>query len=777
MLRRFLAGGSYRLSSTLMLLCLCAPPAMGEEPVPQAVSSFRGKMGKVIEDSVPAWPAAPKAPAGAPNVVLILLDDVGFSATSTFGGAALTPALDRLAAEGLRYNRFHTTALCSPTRAALLSGRNHHRVSFGTVTEIASGFPGYDQFWRKDVVPLPEVLRRSGYSTAAFGKWHNTPTWEISPVGPFDRWPTGLGFEYFYGFMKGAASQWEPDLYRNTIPVDPGKTPNEGYHVTTDLVDEAIRWIRTHESVSMGKPYFLYFATGATHSPHHVPREWIEKYKGKFDRGWDKLREETFARQKQLGVVPGNADLTPRPKEMPAWDSLSADRKRLLAREMEVYAAFLSHTDYEIGRLLQAVRSGPNGDNTLVLYIVGDNGGSTEGGLDGSDNDTASYFVGRPESIEGQLKHIDELGGPLHLNNYSCVWAWAAGTPFQWTKTVASHFGGTRNPLVVSWPAKIKDNGGVRTQFTHVNDVAATLFEAIGIAFPTVVDGVKQLPLDGTSFSASFDHPDAPSKHRLQYFEMLGNRAIYKDGWIAAALHAIPCPTTDRSENFDADRWELYNIEEDFSEAHDLAAQHPEKVKELQRVFDQEAKRNNVYPLLNGISLHDPSRPSPAKGRKEFIYYGDTVRIPVAAAPLLLGSHRISADIEVPASGAHGVILADGGRFGGFALYVKGDHVVYEHNFFGRSRETITSSTRLPAGKVRIVFEFDRLGEQRWAGGKAALSINGQPAGEGRLSHVGLPSSLDTLDVGEEHGSPVSNQYEIPFRFTGRVDKVEVELQ
>ncbi len=726
----------------------------------------------------PAWPRAPKAATGAPNVLLVLLDDVGFGAAGTFGGPTETPALDRLAAQGLRYNQFHTTALCSPTRAALLSGRNHHRASFGTVTEIGNSHPGYNAFWPKSVASLPEVLRRNGYSTAAFGKWHNTPPWEISPVGPFDRWPTGLGFEYFYGFMLGEASQWETPLYRNTTPVEPGKSPQEGYHVTTDLVDDAIRWVHTHESVTPDKPYFLYFATGATHAPHHVAQEWVDKFKGRFDQGWDKLREETFARQKKLGVIPANAELTPRPQALPAWDSLSADQKRLYAKQAEVYAAFLAQTDYEIGRLIDSVRKGPNGENTLVFYIVGDNGASAEGGLDGSDDNAAALFSGLGTDVARQLPNLDKLGAPQFDNHFASAWAWGFDAPFQWTKQVASHFGGTRNPLVVSWPAKIKDLGTVRSQFSHVNDVAPTIYELAGIKVPGVVDGVKQEPIDGKSFAKSFSEAKTPSQHRVQYFEQLGNRAIYKDGWVAAAFHAIPW-SLDRGTDFEHERWELYNVNEDFSEAHDLAARYPAKLSELKKLFDSEARKNRVYPLGNGLTkdfLTSASRPTLADGHKEFVYYGTTPRLPASAVPNLVGSHRITASIEVPEGGATGVIAADGGRYGGFALYVKDGHLVYEQNFFGRERSVITSTTPLPAGHVEVSFEFKRQGKQPWSGGEGRLLINGQPAGEGTIAHVGIASFIDTFDVGADRGSPVSESYTVPAKFNGKIDWVRLSL-
>ena len=734
--------------------------------------------------SAPAWPEAPKAPAGAPNIVLILLDDVGYGAASTFGGPAQTPALDQLAAQGLRYNRFHVTAICSPTRASLLTGRNHHRTSFGTVTEVGNSDRGYNAFWPKSVATLPEILKRNGYSTAAFGKWHNTQIWETSPVGPFDRWPTGLGFEYFYGFHGGETSQWEPVLFRNTTPVEPGKTASAGYNLNVDLVDDATRWVHTHESIAPDKPYFLYFAPGATHVPHHVPQQWIDQYKGHFDQGWDKVREEIFARQKRLGVIPAAADLTPRPAAFAAWDSLSADQKRLYARQMEVYAAFLAQTDHEVGRLLASLRQGPHTDNTLVLYIVGDNGASAEGGLNGSDNYLNDMIYGFDNGVERQLRNIDKLGGPLLHNNYAAAWAWAMDTPFQWTKQIASHFGGTRDPLIVSWPARIKDVGGLRNQFTHVNDIAPTIYDLLGIKFPKEVDGVKQEPIDGFSFAKSFGDAKAPSLHRVQYFEQVGNRAIYQDGWVAAAFHSSPLKrgSDPLPPGFDQDRWELYNIERDFSEAHDLAKQEPARLNALKKLFDVEAHKNYVFPMINGIgeavsSLVSSSRPSLTSNHKQYQYVGSMQRIPSVAAPKLLNSHQITASLEVPSSGASGVIVSDGDRQGGFVLYAKDGRLVYEQNFIGRERYVITSTQPLPAGHVEVGFDFERQGKEKLGGGIGRLSINGQPAGEGLIAHVGPPSAWGTYNIGADRGTPVSESYVPPAVFNGTVNEVRIKRE
>jgi arylsulfatase A-like enzyme len=725
-----------------------------------------------------AWPQSPSAPAGAPNVVLVMLDDTGFGASSTFGGPAETPALDRLAANGLKYNRFHVTPICSPTRAALLSGRNSHRVGFGSVVDGATPFPGYNGVWQKDNVPLAEVLRRHGYSTAAFGKWHNTPQWEISPAGPFDRWPTNLGFEYFYGFHFGEALQNETPLYRNTTAVEPTRSPEQGYHFTTDIVDDAIGWLDTQHATAPNKPYFLYLAPGATHSPIQAPEEWIAKYRGKFDQGWDRVREETFAWQKKLGVIPADAELTPRPKEFPAWDSLTADQKRLYARQAEVFAAFLAHTDHEVGRLLEAVRKSPGGDNTLVLYIVGDNGGCPGGGLDGT-NDFVAFKGELPGiGVQEQLKHIDELGSFVSDNHFSVVWAWATNTPFQWTKGVGSHLGGIRDPLVVAWPARIKEHGAVRDQFTHVNDVAPTLYELLGITPPSEVDGVKQLSLDGVSFAASFTDPKAPSQHTTQYFEAGGSRSIYHDGWMASARHASEAGFRAAPGGYENDRWELYHLDADYSQARNLATEQPQKLAELRALFEREAEANHVYPLGGGRELAASRlpRPDPIAAQHDFIYAATTPRLPNSAAPTLIDSHRIVATVEIPASGAEGVLLAHGARFGGFALFIKDGRLVYENNFYNRTRDVIVSNLTVPTGHVELVYEFTRENPERWGGGTGRLFINGKAAGEGKITKLGPPSYLGSFGVGRQYGSPVSNAYHVPFAFTGKLEQLAIHL-
>ena len=750
--------------------------------LPNPDAAFKGKIGATRDDSKADWPQRPKAHPGAPSVVLILLDDVGFGATSVFGGPVETPELQKLADGGLKYNRFHVNAMCSPTRAALLSGRNSHEMGFGNIEELASGYPGYNTLWPKESASVAEVLKENGYSTAAFGKWHNTPMWEINAAGPFDRWPTGLGFEYFYGFLSAQTSQWEPTLYRNTLPVDPLLARRVGDHLTTDLADDAIGWVHRHDALAPDKPFFLYFATGATHVPHHVPAEWVAKYKGKFDEGWDAIRARSFERQKQLGVIPANAELTPRPKEMPAWDSLIAEEKKLVTRQMEVYAGFLAQTDYEVGRLLAAIRADGHNEDTIVFYIPGDNGASAEGTADGHD---AVNVDGKSLSVADRLPRIDDLGSEFFLNHYATAWAWALNSPFQWAKEVASHLGGTRDPLVVSWPGHIKQTGGVRSQFTHVNDIAPTIYELASITPPAEVNGIKQTPLEGVSFAYTFDHPDAAGLHNVQYFEMLGSRGIYKDGWWAGSFNHIPWPTDKSGFNSvpEPKPLELYHLDNDYSQAHDLASQNPDKLKELIALFDSEAKRNHAYPL-------EPLRndvPLITNGKTSFLYRsGQDPIMPASAPRLSQHAHVITADLQVPAGGASGAIVVQGGRYSGFTLYVKGGSLIYESNINSHRVGQVVSSEPLPAGKVTVAVEFApdapvpeqssvTFAPARLVGGVITLSINGKVVGSGHIPGIG--NNSDTFDIGYDRGSPVSASYTGPFAFNGEVESVRVELK
>ncbi len=763
----------------LSILGILSAVAGAQESLPKPDPPFNGRIGATRDQSVPDWPKKPQAPSGAPNVIVILLDDVGFGATSVFGGPVHTPSLARLAASGLRYNRFHVNAMCSPTRAALLSGRNSHQMTFGNIAELAAGYPGYTAEWPKESASIAEILKDNGYSTAAFGKWHNTPVWEINTSGPFDHWPTSLGFEYFYGFLGAQTSQWEPNLYRNTLAVEPPATPRDGYHLTSDLVNDAIHWVQQHDSSAPQKPFFMYFATGATHVPHHVPAEWVAKYRAKFDQGWDKLRAESFARQKELGVIPTNTELTPRPKDIPAWDSLTADQKRLVSRQMEVYAGFLEQTDYEVGRLLDAVKAQGHDQDTAVFYIPGDNGASAEGGFEGRD---AVSVDGKDAPLAERLEHLNDLGGEMFMNHYATAWAWALNSPFQWAKEVASHLGGTRDPLVVSWPGHIQ-GGGLRSQFSHVNDIAPTILEMAKITPPETVDGFRQTPFEGKSLVYTFDNADAPSRHTVQYFEMLGSRGIYKDGWWAGSFNHLPWAFGPNGSQTapDPKPWELYNLDQDYSQAHNLAAQNPEKLKELVDLFESEAQRNHVYPL-------EPKRdgqPLISNGRSTFVYYAGMHRITGASAPRLAGrKHVIAADIEVPSSGASGVVIAQGGRYGGFTLYVKDGHVAYETNANGHSTGKLISTEQLPTGKVHLAVEFvpDDSSQPapppapiRVVSGTASLSINGKPAGSGHITALGF--SADTLDIGSDLGSPVTPAYQSPFAFSGTVDTVTVDLK
>jgi arylsulfatase len=619
--------------------------------LPRPDFHFSGDVGRTYLDTAkPQFPQPVQAPKGAPNIVLILIDDAGFGQFSTFGGGVPSPTMDKLAAEGLRYNRFHTTALCSPTRAALITGRNHHSSASGVIGEIATGYDGYTTVIPRSHGSVGEVLRQNGYMTAWIGKNHNTPAWETSEAGPFDHWANAFGFDYFYGFNGGDMNHWNPTLYENRNLVPASTDPN--YYMTTDFADKSIAWVRKVTSISPDKPFFMYFAPGATHAPHHVPKEWIDKFKGKFDMGWDQYREETFARQKELGVIPPETKLTKRSEGLPAWDSLNADQKRLYARMMEVFAGYGTSVDFEMGRVIDAVKQLPGADNTLFIYIAGDNGSSAEGGLEGTLNENL-FFNGFPDKWEDELKVIDELGGPKHYNHFPAAWAHAMDTPFQWTKQVASHFGGTRNPMIVSWPAKIKDKGGLRNQFLHVIDVVPTIYELTGITAPTTLNGVQQAPIEGISFAYTFDDAKAKSRRTTQYFEMFVNRGIYHEGWMASALSFPPWQSVRGAFDPDNQKWELYNIDEDFSQANDVAQANPEKLRQLQDLWWVEAAKYNVLPLdWRGVERFDSEamgRPSLIAGRKKLEYFPGMVALPLGSAPPMLNkSWTITADIEVP---------------------------------------------------------------------------------------------------------------------------------
>lgn len=748
--------------------------------LPLTPPPFAGVIGKTYKDSRSYFPQPVRPPKGAPNVLLVLVDDLGFGGASTFGGLIPTPNIDRLAAGGLRYNAFHNTALCSPTRAAMLTGRNHHQCGMGGITEGATGYPGYNSVWGQDLAAVGEVLRGHGYNTAAFGKWHDTPDWQTSAAGSFEQWPTGKGFNTFYGFQGGETNQWYPQLYRNIEPVEPPRTPEQGYHLTAAIADEAVAWIRRQESIAPDNPWFVYWAPGAMHSPHHAPKAFIERFRGQFDLGWDAYRQRVFENQKALGIIPADAVLSQRPEGIPAWDTLGADEKRLYARQMEVFAGFLAHLDEHLGRVLDAASQGPNGDNTLVILSLGDNGCSAEGGLHGTINNMATQN-GFPDDVAVMLSHIDELGGPEHENHFSVGWAWSVDCPFQWTKQVASHFGGTRTGLILHWPDRITDAGGVRPQFHHVVDIAPTIYEAVGVSMPDTVNGVKQVPLAGVSMGYTYDDASAAGRHVTQYFEIMGNRAIYHDGWIASARHGVPWVLIGKTGDFENDRWELYDLTSDFSQAVDISAKHPEKLKELQALFEQEAAKYNVFPLDDRFAERGQvaDRPTISGGRKTFTLYPGTVRVPEGSAPNLKAkSHRITAEFEVPASGVEGVIVCCGGGSGGYSLFVKDGRLVYENNFFARRRDVIRSSEPLPTGPVTAVFDYVQQGKGWGEGGAARLSVNGKVVGEATFAQVAPVrfSATETFDIGEDRGAPVSDQYQGPFKFTGDLKQVVIEI-
>ncbi|HUL03933.1 MAG TPA: arylsulfatase [Gemmatimonadales bacterium] len=744
------------------------------EPTPAAITELDARNAK----APPRFEV--RAPHGAPNVVIVLIDDIGFGHSSAFGGPIHMPTLERLAAGGLRYNRFHTTALCSPTRMALLTGRNHHANNAGAIMELATAFPGNTGVRPGTITPLAEILRLNGYSTAAFGKYHETAPWEVSVSGPFDRWPTHSGFDKFYGFIGGETNQWAPAIYDGTIRIEPPHRP--GYHFTTDMTDQAIKWVSAQHSLTPDKPFFMYFATGATHAPHQVPKEWIAKYKGQFADGWDKLREQTFARQKKLGVIPADAKLTPRPKEIPAWDAMSAAQKRLFERQMETFAGFAEQTDYEVGRLVSQLESIGALDNTIFFYIVGDNGASAEGGPEGTYNEMMALngIVGKADQM---MSHIDDWGGPTTFPHFAIGWAWAGDTPFQWTKQVASHFGGTRNGMVLYWPNHIKAKGEIRSQFHHVIDVAPTVLEAAHIPEPTTVNGITQRPMDGVSMLYTIDDAKAKDRRTTQYFEMFGNRGIYQDGWVACTRHSIPWLMVANPPLKD-DVWELYNVDKDFSEADNLAASQPEKLKQLQEVFMQEAIKNHVLPIDDRRSERfDPAiagRPDLMGGRKTLtVYDGMTGMMENAFINVKGVHHTITAEIELSDAHASGVIIAQAGYFGGWTLYMKNGRVHHEYNWFALERTNIAAPAALGPGKHTIVYEFIPDEAKPGTGGKSIITIDGKKAIEGHIPKT-QPfafSADEGADVGVDGETNVSPDYKQgDNQFTGHITTVRIDL-
>ena len=724
-----------------------------------------------------------KAPKGAPNVVIVLIDDMGFGVPSSFGGPVGMPTLDKLAEGGLRYNNFHTTALCSPTRAALKSGRNHHTLNMGFITEMATGMPGNTGQIPNSTAPLAETLRLNGYSTAAFGKWHETASWEISVSGPFDRWPTRQGFDKFYGFFGGETNQWAPLIYDGTTLVELPNDPT--FHFMTDMTDKARAWIKHQKAMTPDRPAFVYFAPGATHAPHHVPKEWIARWKGKFDMGWDQLREQSLARQIAMGVVPPGTKLAPKPPEIKDWDKLSADEKRLFTRQAEVFAAFAEYTDHEIGRMLKAFDEVGDADNTLVFYIAGDNGTSGEGGQNGMFSEM-TYFNGVQEKVEDMLKLIDQWGGPETYPHMAAGWAVALDAPFAWMKQVPSDFGGTRNGMVVHWPKGIKSKNEIRSQFSHVIDVAPTVLQAIGLPEPKLVNGVKQIPMAGTSLVYSFDDAKAKERHTTQYFEVAGNRAIYHDGWFARTIHKAPWETKPRRPLQDNSAWQLYDVRSDFSLANDLAAKNPKKLAEMQALFLKEAAKYGVLPMddrvferLDGAAV---GRPDLMGGRTSITLSEGMTGMMESVFPNVKNrSKTITAEIEVPASGGNGTIIAQGGRFGGWSLYVKDGVPAYDYNFLGLQRTSIASTKKLAPGKAELRFEFDYDGGGPAKGGQGTLFVNGEKVAEGRIpaTQPGIFSADETADVGIDLGTPVVEAIgaEAKSRFTGRIPKLTVQVQ
>ena len=744
--------------------------------LPISPPPFTGKIGTTLADSTPAVRPELNAPTGAPNVLVVLIDDAGYGQSGTFGGLIPTPTLDSLAAGGLRYTRFHVTALCSPTRAALLTGRNNHAVGMGTITNLATDFPGYTGSIPKTAALLPQVLQMNGYATAAFGKWHLIPENEDKLSGPFDHWPTHQGFDRYYGFLNGETNQWFPELTSDTQPVEmiapPGRKVD--YTLNEDLANHAIDWIKAEKSLAPDKPFFVYFAPGATHAPLQAPKAWIDRFHGTFDMGWDRYREIVFERQKKLGVIPPTAKLTPRPKEIPAWDTLTPDQKKIEARLMEVFAGFMAQADFEIGRVISAIRDTGQLDNTLVVFIAGDNGASLEGGLNGTANSMAA-INGIPESTGDMLSVLGELGGPTTTPHYPVGWAWAGNTPFQWGKRIGSHLGGTRDPLVVFWPKGIRDQGGLRSQFEDVTDIAPTILDAAHLPIPVSVNGVQQQRMDGISMLPTFASADIPGARTRQYFEMLGNRALYDNGWMAASRSGLlpwvytngPPPDPTKQP------WELYHLSEDYSEANDVALENPGKLSEMKNLFEEEARRNNVYPL-------DPrfgGRQARPEG-KHFTYYTDTGHLYLSLTPVYENhSHTITAWVDVPKDGANGVLIADGAEGGGFSLFLKDGRPTYTYNYFKRRITTIAAPTALPPGPAKITLNFVYDGNGVGKGANVTLLVDERQVAQARIPEtVKFAFSFeDTFDIGEDSASPVGD-YQSPFPFTGTIRHVDLDI-
>jgi arylsulfatase A-like enzyme len=763
------------------------PTSVEREVLPIPDREYEGPVFEDAKDPAAKFPPIEplRPPAGAPNVLIVLIDDAGFGCSSAFGGPCQTPTAERLAGDGLKFNRFHTTALCSPTRAALLSGRNHHSVGMGGITEIATSAPGYNSIRPNTCAPLAETLKLNGYATAQFGKCHEVPVWETSPLGPFDSWPSGGGgFEHFYGFLGGETNQYYPAIYEGTTAVEPDKTPEQGYHFTEDMTDRAIKWIRQQKTLMGEKPFFIYFAPGATHAPHQVPEEWSAKYKGKFDQGWDRLREEILERQKELGVVPPETELTARHEEIPAWDEIPGDLKPVLARQMEVYAGFLEHTDHQVGRLVDALEDLGILEDTLVYYIIGDNGASAEGDVHGSFNELINLNgAAALQTTEFMASRIDEFGTPAAYNHYAVGWAHAMDTPYQWTKQVASHWGGTRNGTIVHWPKGIDAKGEVRSQFHHVIDVAPTVLDAAGLPEPKTVHGVEQKPLEGVSMRYAFDDAGAAERRETQYFEMFCNRGIYDKGWTAVTRHSIPWVLIAEMPPFADDTWELYDTNTDWSQAHDLAAEMPEKLEELKVLFMEEARKYNVLPLddrrAERFNSDLAGRPTLIKGNSQLLFGGMGRLTENVVINVKNKSHSVTAEFRVPEGGADGVIVSQGGAFAGWSLYVKDGRPKYCYNLFGVQLFYVEGDTEIPSGTHQLRMEFDYDGGGLGKGGTVSLYVDGTKTGEGRVEGTVpmLFSADETCDIGSDTASAVSDDYTPEeSRFTGTVEWVQIDI-
>jgi len=766
--------------------------------LPNPSPKFGGEINLNAEQSKPWWPPRVVPPKGAPNILLIMTDDVGFGAPSTFGGVIPTPALDRIAKMGLRYTQFHSTALSSPTRAALITGRNHHSVGFGQISEMATGFPGYDSIITRDTATIGTILRDNGYATSWFGKNHNTPAFEASQVGPFDQWPMGMGFEYFYGFVGGDTSQWQPNLFRQTTAIYPyvGKP---GWNLTTAMADDAIAHMKMLNEVDPTKPFFVYYVPGGTHAPHHATPEWIKKISDMhlFDKGWNALREQIFANQKKLGVIPQDAKLTPWPDELKKWDTLTPDEKKMFIRQVDVYAAYLAYTDHEIGRVIQAVEDMGKLNDTLIIYISGDNGSSAEGTPNGTPNEVAQ-FNSVEVPVADQLKFFyDAWGSDKTYNHMAVGWTWAFDTPFKWTKQVASHFGGTRQGMCIAWPGHIKDAGGIRNQFHHMIDVVPTILEATNIPAPVMVNGIAQKPIEGVSMVYTFDkaNTNAPSTRRTQYFEMFGNRGIYHDGWYANTRPISPpweLGATPNPDVMNSYKWELYDLTKDWTQDNDLAASNPAKLNEMQELFMVEATKYQVFPLDNSLAARMVTpRPSVTAGRTVFTYSGELTGVPMGDAPSLIAtSYTITADVDIPQAGAEGMMVTQGGRFGGWGFYVLKSKPVFVWNLLDLKRIRWEGSEALVPGKHTLVFDFkyDGLGMGTLAfnnmsglgrSGTGVLKVDGKEIANQKMEHT-IPVTLqwdETFDIGSDTGTPVDDKdYQVPFNFTGKLNKLMLKI-